>query len=70
MLEGSSSLGIWAERLGCLVEDGSQGDTEGAMGTCIVLAIAPTLCRPQLLGTELLWTEEKAKLAERSKWSS
>lgn len=70
MLEGSSSLGIWAERLGCLVADGSQGDTEGAMGTCIVLAIAPTLRRPQLLGTELLWTEEKAKLAERPKWSS
>lgn len=76
MLEGSSSLGTWAEHMGCMAADGIQGDgciqaasVEGIADTTIVLAIAPALCRPQLLGTELLSTE-KTKLVERPKWSS
>lgn len=67
MLEGSSSLGIWAEHVGCMAAGGSQGDAEGVAGTSIVLAIAPAECK---LGTDLLWTEEKTELAERPKWSS
>lgn len=53
MLEGSSSWGSGQNTWGAWQQVAAR-EIEGVVGTSIVLVIAPTLCRPQLLGTELL----------------